>query len=256
MKTLVIANEKGGVGKSTLTANLAFAAMERQGLRILLVDMDRQGSLSLTFPPAVGAPKRSLKASMLFGRGGDGLKPEALSEHAGIVRADKDLLAVDMGGDIDVMAPRTALAALAPQYDLCLMDTPPTLGMRLIASLAAADFLVTPVSMGLYEKAGVEELIRTIATIRNTYNKKMNYMGILPMKTNMRRRSEVEQLAELKAEAGSSMMDVHLPERAAVRNAVDARMPVWLHGRGASDRKAAAEWRSACNLILDRVLKK
>lgn len=251
MKTLVVANEKGGVGKSTLTAHLAYAALGAH-MRVLLVDMDRQGSLGLSFPPQYAAG--TLTASKLYGESIEGLTPEKVTDHLDIARADAHLLDVDLHGVTVVGNPKKALDTLASDYDVCLIDTPPTLGPRLIASLVAADFVVTPVSMGLYEIAGVNELISTIQATRKRFNRKLRYLGILPMKTNTRSKAETAQLQALKLQVGDAMLPTHLPERAAVRNAVLAGIPVWEQVRGETHGKAANEWRAACALLLSKVM--
>ena len=249
MKTLVIANEKGGVGKSSLTVHLAYAAREK-GLRVLLVDMDRQGSLGLSFPAKDAGTY--LTASMLYREKGqvDVSQLEGLGDGLSIIRADKYLSDIDLEGLTVVSNPRANLAPFANDFDLCLIDTPPTLGPRLVASLVAANHVVTPVSMGLYEMAGVHNLIETIANMRSKFNRRLNYMGVLPMKINLRRQSELKQLRDLEEEMGDRMIKTYLPERAAVRNAVEAHRPVWENARGESHAKAAAEWRAACDLII------
>lgn len=254
MKTLVIANEKGGVGKSSLTVHIAHAAQEK-GMRVLLTDMDRQGSLGLSFPAKDKG--EHLTASALYQEKTlfDMSALESLGDGLAIIRADAALLDVDLGGIAVVANPRANLAAFAKNFDLCLIDTPPTLGPRLVASLVAADHVVTPVSMGLYEMAGVRELINTIMAIRQKFNRRLNYMGVLPMKINLRRQSEQKQLKMLEEELGDKMLKTYLPERAAVRNAVEAGRPVWENARGESHGKAAAEWRAACDLIIANATK-
>ena len=93
MKILAVANQKGGVGKSTLTVHLAYAALEA-GQRVLLVDMDRQGSLSLTFTASAGAAS-GMKASQLYDIEPRDERPEVVSEKLSIIRADAGLLAID-----------------------------------------------------------------------------------------------------------------------------------------------------------------
>lgn len=260
MKTLVIANRKGGVGKTTFTVHCGYAA-HAEGLRVLLVDMDPQGSLSVSFPKPVSAVVGTLTASKLYADAVDGLQPEVLSPKLSIIRTD-DAMTDGLEG-VDGRAvgiddrPRMNLAKIAHDYDICVIDTPPGAGKHLAAALNAANFVVTPVSMGLYETHGVEKLLGTIAEARKHARKvgrKLVYLGVLPTKTNMRRRAEVQQLDELRAAVGDSMLSASLPERAAVRNAVENRVPVWENVRGESHGKAAAEWRAACTLVLSKVM--
>lgn len=252
MKILAVANQKGGVGKSTLTVHLAYAALE-SGLRVLLVDMDKQGSLSLTF--AEGAAT-GLVASKLFDAEPNEVQPQTLTDKLAIIRADTGLLAIDKAENKVIRRPGAALRRYAQDYDLCLIDTPPLLGVRLMASLAASDYVVTPVSVGLYELAGVADLMQTIHVVRTQgFNPRLKHVGILPMKTNTRSTEEREGLAALRERYGAAILPEVLPERAAVRKAIAKRRPVWLATKGAGHWIAGQEWRAACDSVLRRIAK-
>jgi chromosome partitioning protein len=182
------------------------------------------------------------------------MKPEILGPYHSIVRATKELRDIDLTGVMKVMNPRDSLAQFAGDFDLCVIDTPPTLGSQLVASLVAADAVITPVSMGKYEMAGVQDLIATIMSVKKKFNRTLKYLGVLPMKTNNRSRAEMTQLKALKEQVGEGMLPTDLPERAAVRSAVLACIPVWEKVQGESHGKAAAEWKAACNLIITKAL--
>ena len=254
MKILAVANQKGGVGKSTLTVHLAYAALEA-GLRVLVVDMDKQGSLSLTFP-ASGQAAPGLLASKLFDAEPNGAQPEAVTDKLAIIRADNGLLAIDKAENQVIRRPGAALRRFAQDFDLCLIDTPPLLGVRLMASLAASDFVVTPVSVGLYELAGVDDLMQTIHVVRTQgFNPRLRHIGILPMKTNNRSTEEREALAALRERYGAAILPEVLPERAPVRKAIAKRRPVWVATKGDGHLKAGQEWRAACESVLGRMAK-
>ena len=252
MKILAVANQKGGVGKSTLTVHLAYAAIEA-GLRVLLVDMDKQGSLSLSVPPADdGEP--GMVASRLYEAEPPQASPEYVADGLAIIRADNGLLSIDKAENQVIRRPGVALRRFAQDFDLCLIDTPPLLGVRLMASLAAADYVVTPVSVGLYELAGVADLIQTIHVIRTQgFNPRLKHVGILPMKTNNRSVEEREALESLREQYGAAILPEVLPERAPVRKAIARRRPVWVSTRGEGHLLAANEWRAACDSILGRI---
>ena len=252
MKTLSIANQKGGVGKSTLAVHLAYAALDA-GMRVLLVDMDKQGSMSLSFP-AIADATPGLVASSLYAAEQGEATPEIINDTLSIIRPDLALLTVDKAENKVLRFPAMALRRFADDFDLCIIDTPPLLGVRLIASLAASDFVVTPVSLGLYELAGVGDLIQTIHVVRTQgLNPKLRHIGILPMKTNSRSSSANQALANFRAAYASSIMAEGLPEREAVRQSVANRRPVWLGTKGAGQLKAAHEWKAACAAVLGRV---
>ncbi|MDD5581368.1 MAG: ParA family protein [Methylobacter sp.] len=252
MKILSIANQKGGVGKSTLTVHLAYAALDA-GLRVLLVDMDKQGSLSLTFTATDGAAS-GLTASKLYAAEVNNERPQAISDRLAIIRADNALLAIDKAENQVIRHPGLALRRFAKDFDLCLIDTPPLLGIRLMASLAASDYVVTPVSVGLYELFGVADLMQTIHVIRTQgFNPRLKHLGILPMKVNSRSIEAQKALATLREKYGQVIIPEALAERAAVRKAIALRRPVWVSTRGSGHLKAAQEWRATCAAILVRL---
>lgn len=252
MKTTCIANQKGGVGKTALTVHLAYAAIEK-GLRVLLVDMDKQGNLSLTFPaPTTTAP--GLVASQLFASESNSQNPQVLSDKLSIIRADSGLLSIDKADNQVIRYPGQALRRFNDDFDLCLIDTPPLLGVRLMASLTASNFVVTPVSTGLYELAGVDDLMQTIRVVRTRgFNARLQHVGILPTKTNTRSKEEREGLTKLRQEFGATVFTETLPERAPLRKAIALRRPVWVATKGQGHLKAAHEWRAACQSVLSRM---
>lgn len=251
MKTLVIANQKGGVGKSTLAAHVAYAAAE-QKKRVLMVDMDRQGSLSLTFttqPEEVP----SLKASELFETKSSPRAPRAVGERLALIAADPALAEVPRQSNDVVRHVAPALKHLAGDYDLCVIDTPPGLSTVLVGALAAADMVVTPMPVGLYELDGVAELFATINSIKRKLNPSLRKAKILLMKTNSRSKVEAQALERLREQFGEAILKDSLPERAAVRAAVMKREPIWHHPRGETHEKAASEWQRATKTILKEV---
>lgn len=252
MKTLVIANQKGGVGKSTLTVHLAHAA-KAANKKILLVDMDKQGSLSLTFQRKNDQPS-SLLASALFDSKISPLEPEAIDDNISILRADSALLAIDRAENKVIDRPRLALQRFSKDFDLCFIDTPPALCVRLMASLAASDFVVTPVSVGFYEIAGVADLMQTIHVVRTQgFNPRLKHIGFLIMKLNSRSKEELAGLEKLRKIYKNVILEQSLPERAAVRQAIAQRKPVWEGVRGEGHKRAANEWLKACNDIILKI---
>ncbi|MFL9951108.1 ParA family protein [Paraburkholderia agricolaris] len=255
MKILAVANQKGGVGKSTLTVHLGYAA-EEAGLRVLLVDMDRQGSLSHTFA-AVNGNVPGFTASSLFGSGAPApAEPERLSDTLSIIRSDEILSSLSGGNKEALRRPATHLRSLASRFDVCLIDTPGVIGLNppmTMAALVAADAVVCPFSVGFYEGKGLADLWNEIKRVKSQYNPKLNLIGLLPSKVNSKSKEEIEGLEMLRPQFGQYMLPGMLAERTAVKQAVMKLKPVWKGVRGAGHKKAAEEWRSATATILAKL---
>lgn len=242
---IAVANQKGGIAKTTTTVHLAHYAAEELGLRVLLLDMDKQGSLSMSFPVEQGG----LMASEIYV--GATKAPGVYSPNISIVSADRGLLAFEGKGPEEAKVFARNVRALAAGYDLCLIDTPPGQGWYLTAALAAASKVLTPVSVGLYELAGVRELMMTIHTIKTKgLNPGLRHIGILPSKVNTRSKDELAQLAQLREAYPNVILPVTINERTAVKKAIAQGKPVWQGTKGEGHLSAAREWRSACRAIL------
>jgi chromosome partitioning protein len=252
MRVLAVINQKGGAGKTTLANHVGEAAVEN-GKRTLFVDLDPQGSLSLSHPPLDGAIS-SVTASMLFSSETSELQPERLSDSLAIIRADKVLSR--LGGNVAGAEKRVAanLQRFAKEYDLCVIDTPGAIGFNppmTVAALVAADAVICPFSVGLYEGRALADLWDYLKVIKGpAYNPRLRLMGLLPSKINTRSREEVAALADLRKQFGSIIVPGMLAERAAVKKAVMNRKPVWKNTKGAGHLAAAHEWRSVCAYIL------
>ena len=256
MKILTVANQKGGVGKTTLAVHLAYSAIE-QGLKVLLVDFDLQGNLSLTYDKAPLVTD-GLTASILFGEDTkevlSGLQGELKSHSLALIPADSDLIHVEKADNSVLTNPSQALKQLSGHYDLCVIDTPPTLGNVLMGALTAANFVVTPVAVGLYELAGAEKLNATFNAVRTSgLNPHLKHIGIVPMKTTSRSPAVVEALASLRSEYGDAVLPMELRERVSVRAAIASGNPVWYRTKGSGHLAAGREWKAACAEILRRI---
>ncbi len=257
MRTLVIANQKGGVGKSAVGVHLAYAAVERR-LSVLLVDLDRQGSLSMTFAPA-GDDANALHASDLFapalprGRG-----PLRIAPGLALIPADDRLSLLHANGGSVERMPAKHLRALADGIDLCIIDTPGAIGFNppmTVAALIAADAVVCPFTVGRFESKALADLWAYLRSIKTpAYNPKLRLLGLIPSKIHTRSTKQLAALEELRKTFGTSMLPGMLAERTPVHEAIMRGRPVWVGTRGASHLAAANEWRAMCDHVLDQTL--
>lgn len=254
MKTLVVANQKGGVAKSTTAVHLVYAALEA-GKRVLLVDFDRQGSASISFPAPEGGAGGSGSAD-LFSESAT-VKPEALGGGLWILRADSRLADLQHFDDAGIKRPARHLRALASEFDVCIFDTPGVLGTNppmTIAALVAANAVVCPFSVGLYEGEALGVLWNYLNSVKtNGYNPRLSLMGLLPSRINTTSKEEMADLAALRAQFGEIILPLMLGQRISVKHATGKRKPVWRGTRGAGHSVAAKEWREATAYILTKL---
>jgi chromosome partitioning protein len=247
---IAVVNQKGGAGKTTVSGHLVHAA-RRGGKKALAVDMDKQASFSLAILPADNSI-RGLHASDLFD-GTPSVSPERVADDLSIIRSDKLELARRVASDrATTEAAARNLRSAAEGFDVCIIDTAGSLGedATLYAALMAADYIVCPFQVGLSELAALQDLWVHIEGVRRNVNPRLKVLGLLPCKINTRSTEEGEFLAMLRRTYGKFILPHILAERAAVKQAVARRVPVWQGTKGDGHRKAGHEWLSACEAIL------
>lgn len=260
MKTFAIANQKGGVGKTTISRNAAFYGQD-QGLRVLALDLDQQRNFTKTmlgvWRQNSGAseedlPPPSLTATKLFQRKQSKLAPLDCGNGISLIAAEREL--VDVAGyDMDaLMRPAEALKRLADDFDVCIIDTAPTLGKPLYAALIAADYVVCPCTMDQDATDGLGDLLEDINRVKQIgWNPGLELLGVLANLVNNRRVFDRDALAQLQAELGDLMMAQVLYDRAATQYAKDR--PVWRAQSGDSQIKAAKEMKAVCAQIYSKL---
>jgi chromosome partitioning protein len=177
-RVIAFANQKGGVAKTTTTLNLGVALVE-QGFKVLAVDMDPQGNLTMSQGLNPDEIERSL-FDVLVHR----LPIEEIVHHAEV---DVAVSSIDLAGAelaLSSMIGREralekALVSVKPQYDYILVDTPPSLGLLTINAFVAADGVIVPVQCEYLSLRGLVQLENTLSMVRENLNQDVEIIGIL-----------------------------------------------------------------------------
>lgn len=246
MKTIVIANQKGGVGKTSTLVHLAFDFAER-GLKVAVIDLDTQGNASFT----LAVHKTETHASSLFGEVArfdlapiDGI---ALIPADGRL-ADLEKLPLERAAS----AFRASIAAIEGQgFDACLIDTAPSLGNAMASALLAADFVASPIELEVYALEGIKKMLATVSAIQKA-NKKLKLLGIIPSKVDSRNPRHTRHLAELSAAYPALIIPTPIGYRSSIADALATHCPVW-EIRKTSARVAAKEVRAMTQYIHDKM---
>ncbi|MEA3302982.1 MAG: AAA family ATPase [Pseudomonadota bacterium] len=237
---LAVANQKGGVGKTTTSVNLATALFD-EGQRVLLVDMDPQGNATT----GVGIDKNGLELScydMLMGQ--SPLSDVIVhTEVAGIdvVPANGDLTAAEVGLMEDSLREKrldSTLDSARSRYDYILIDCPPSLNMLTLNALVAADRVLVPLQTEYYALEGVSALRQTIEQISSSRNPGLKVDGYLRTMHDRRNNLGADVSAQLLEYFGDEVYRTVIPRNVRLAEAPSHGMPVMRYDR--SSRGAAA----------------
>lgn len=216
MKTIAIANQKGGVGKTT-TANTLIAGLSQKGYKVLAIDLDPQTNLTTS----LGAePKGATALGVLTG--------EIETAQAIVKTATGDLipgnyLLANAESYLDATGKeyrlKEALEPIASKYDYVVIDTPPALSILTINALTSSDYVVVPAKADLYSLQGIDQLAKTIKTVKKYCNPNIKVAGILLTMYNDRT-NITKEVAELVNQL-SSKLDAEV-FRSTIRNSIKA----------------------------------
>jgi len=210
-QVIAIANQKGGVGKTTTAISLG-AALSELGNRVLLIDMDPQGTLSI-----------ALAVNGLNGTMYDVLRDtDTLLEAVLLPTATRCDLAPSnihlAGAEVELINEpgrefilKSKIAAVAHLYDYVLLDCPPSLGMLTLNAFTAADVILIPVQAHYLAFRGMQMLLNTIAKVKSRLNPELEIMGILPTFYDRRTRHSKEVMQQLKEYYGDQVIDIPIP---------------------------------------------
>ncbi len=228
MQVWAIANQKGGVGKTTTAVTLA-GALSKQGKSVLLVDLDPHGSMSSYFKldpdshePSVyhlfQTPSVPLH-EVIVDTEVDGLK--LIHSSTAIATLDRQLGTQEGKG----LVIKKALATCDEQFDYCLIDCPPLLGILMVNALAAASKLLVPVQTEFLAIKGLERMLHTLNMILRARKQPLDYM-IIPTMFDRRTRAAIESLRQLRERYSEQIWEGVIPVDTKFREASSRGVPL------------------------------
>lgn len=239
-RIIAIYNQKGGVGKTTTTVNLA-SALAAAGKRVLLVDMDPQGNTT----GGVGINKNKVEASVYDLLIGNGTAEEAILQlpfqNLHLLPADQALA----GAEIELTAVnrresrlKAGLASVRENYDYILIDCPPSLGLLSLNALCATDSVIIPIQCEYYALEGLAQLMATMRQVKRLHNPTLDVEGVLLTMFDGRLNLTQQVMAEVKKFFPRKVFATPIPRSVRLAEAPSFGKPINYYDRSSRGCKA------------------
>lgn len=227
-RVIAIANQKGGVGKTTTSVNLA-AALAEMGLRVLVIDLDPQGNAST----GLGIDIRSIGVTVY-----DVLLHDTAIEDAIEATGVKNLFVlpsnIDLAGAeielVSVLSRETrlkrAVDQIRPDYDIVIIDCPPSLGLLTINAFVAANEVIVPIQCEYYALEGLTQLFRNVKLVKNNLNERLNISHIVLTMYDSRTKLAEQVAADVKEHYPKLVCRTFIPRNVRLSEAPSYGQPI------------------------------
>ena len=224
MKTVVISNQKGGVGKSTIATDLAMQA-HSMNLKVLFVDFDIQGNSSKFLSSRFKGDKTFEQNSTY----------NLFSEASSDINSDVEFYLASGTSKLANISEENLQTwvnnhnFLSDHFDICIVDTPPTIGLPQIAPMLVCNYVLSPIELSAFSIDGATNMLKTLTNIKKNYNSKIEFLGLLPSRFNKNNNRQKTIYHDLTNKFSSYMYpnDMVVPERQAFADSSYLNLPIW-----------------------------